>query len=168
MDKEKDLTELMNLLDDVCRESRKILHQSLVIGIGRTVNRMEEIEQSYGEAREAVSYGGIAGDVVYINDVEPARTSILWLGDKEETALNHALRFGEEENIISCVENIARPMKKQGEGAQSYLIGILNVILRVVQKNELEEQLIFGKYSDYNGVLQGITTAEELSDSAPG
>ncbi len=164
MKKEKDLMGLMALLNDVCRESRRILRQPLTIGIGRVVREIEEVEASYSGAREAVSYGGIAGDVIYINDVEPHQTAILRLDDKAEADLGHVLRFGDEDAILSCVESIAQPMKAAKGGAQAYLIGILNVILRVVQKYELDEQLIFGKYSDYNGVLSGVTTAAEVSE----
>ena len=145
LEDEAALAGLMTLLDDVCRESRKILRQPLTVGIGRIVSRIEEIEQSYSSAREAVSYGGIAGDVIYINDVEPQQRAMLWLDDKAGAELNHALCFGDEESILSCVENIVRPMKggAMANGVQAYLIGILNVILRVVQKYGLDEQLIF-------------------------
>ena len=165
LEDEAALAGLMTLLDDVCRESRKILRQPLTVGIGRIVSRIEEIEQSYSSAREAVSYGGIAGDVIYINDVEPQQRAMLWLDDKAGAELNHALCFGDEESILSCVENIVRPMKggAMANGVQAYLIGILNVILRVVQKYGLDEQLIFGEYGDYNGVLSGITEAEETA-----
>lgn len=165
LENEEALAGLMTLLDDICRESRKILRQPLTIGIGRIVRRIEEIEQSYSSAREAVSYGGIAGDVIYINDVEPQQRAMLWLDDKAGAELSHALCFGDEESILSCVENIARPMEDgaSANGVQAYLIGILNVLLRVVQKYGLDEQLIFGEYGDYNGVLSGIATAEETA-----
>lgn len=163
MEHEGDLADLMVLLDDVCRESRRILYQPLVIGMGRVVYQLEKIEQSYSGAREAVAYGGIAGDIVYINDVEPCQKPILWLDDKMETDLNYALRFGDEDTILSCVENIVQPMKAaDGRGAQAYLISILHVLLRVIQKHELDEQLVFGKYSDYYGVLSEVTTAEAM------
>ncbi|GFI61282.1 HTH-type transcriptional regulator YesS [Clostridiales bacterium] len=164
LDNEDLLTGLMTLLDDVCRESRKIFRQPLTIGIGRIVNRIEEIEKSYSSAREAVSYGRIAGDVIYINDVEPQQKLMICLSDKTGAELNHAICFGAEESIISCVESVVCPMKDNGSsGTQAYLIGILNVILRVVQKYGLDEQLIFGEYGDYNGVLSGIKTADDTA-----
>jgi two-component system response regulator YesN len=45
---------------------------------------------------------------------------------------------------------------------QPYLISILHVILQVVQKHELDEQLVFGKYADYYGVLSEVDTTERL------
>ncbi|MBR6541683.1 MAG: response regulator [Anaerotignum sp.] len=163
LEKESDITDLMAFLDDICRESRRILNQPLTIGMGQIADQIEKIEQSYNGAREAVAYSDIAGDIIYINDVEPRQEAVLCLDEKMEAELNYALRFGDEEKIISCVENIVQPMKAaDGKGVQAYLISILYVILRVVQKHELDEQLVFGKYTDYHGVLSGIDTAEGL------
>lgn len=165
MDSPMDLTNLMAVLTDVCRESRRILHQHLTIGIGSVVSRLEDMEESYSGAREAVEYGKLVGDVVFIHDVVPAQESILRLDEKSESSLSYALRFGEEEAILSCVENISQRMKcVQGKtsGTQAYVIGILNAVLRVVQKYELDEQLIFGEYQDYNGVLSGVATGDDL------
>ena len=111
-----------------------------------------------------MEYSKFAGDVIYINDVEPVRESIMRLDEKAEAMLNYSLRFGDEESIISCVEDIAQKMRgaKSHSGIQAYVIGILNAVLRVVQKYELDEELIFGEYIDYNGVLSGVSTPEEL------
>ena len=163
MESEGEITHLMALLNDICRESRRILYQPLTIGMGCVVHQIEKIAQSYSGAREAVAYGGIAGDIVYINDVEPRQKPILWLDDKMEADLNYALRFGDEDKILSCVENIVRLMETSGScNVQPYLISILHVILQVVQKHELDEQLVFGKYADYYGVLSEVDTTERL------
>ncbi|MBQ2880157.1 MAG: response regulator [Anaerotignum sp.] len=163
MESEGEITHLMALLNDVCRESRRILYQPLTIGMGSVVHQIEKIAQSYSGAREAVAYGGIAGDIVYINDVEPHQKPILWLDDKMEADLNYALRFGDEDKILSCVENIVQLMETSVScNVQPYLISILHVILQVVQKHELDEQLVFGKYADYYGVLSEVSTTESL------
>lgn len=163
MESKGEITHLMALLNDVCRESRRILYQPLTIGMGSVVHQIEKIAQSYSGAREAVAYGGIAGDIVYINDVEPRQKPILWLDDKMEADLNYALRFGDEDKILSCVENIVQLMETSGScNVQPYLISILHVILQVVQKHELDEQLVFGKYADYYGVLSEVDTTERL------
>ena len=163
MESEGEFSSLMTFLNDICRESRRILNQPITIGMGQVVHQMERVEQSYSGAREAVAYGSIAGDVIYINDVEPRQKSILWLDDKMEADLTHALRFGDEDMILSCVENIVQLMDASGgNGVQAYLISILHVILQVVQKHELDEQLVFGTYKDYYGVLSEVTTSEKL------
>ena len=164
LEQERQLMDLMAILNDVCRECHKVLHRRLTIGVGSPVRRLEQVEVSYNGAREAVSYGGMVNDVVYINDVEPARSPVLKFEEKDEAILDYALRFGDEDTIFSCVEGVMQKMQEQPtEEIQGYLIGILNTMLKVVQKHELEEQHIFGEYADYYGVLSHVKTPEDLA-----
>ena len=138
-----------------------------MIGIGRVVDRLESIHQSYGEAREAVAYSATVGDVVFISDVETKTDTLLRLDEKDEKELTYALKFSDEEIIQSCVESICGRMKNAEQtqtGYQAYVIDILSVILRVVQKSGLDEKIVFGEYTDYNGVLTGIGNAESMGE----
>lgn len=161
------LQSLLSLLNDIARESRRILQHPIAIGMGKRVTSLEDMESSYNGAREAVSYEHMVGDVIYIEDVEPNKGEILRFDEKMEASLNYVLQFGDEESIITCVENIAQKLGGIGaecSGIQTFVIGILNVILRVVQKYELEEHLIFGEYGDYNGILSRVKTKADLLD----
>lgn len=165
MQEECELSLLTTCFGEVSREARKILDCSLVVGIGRIVDKIEDLSKSYAEAREAVAYSPTAGDVVFIADVEPKKDTILHLYEKDEKELSHALKFGDEEIIQSCVESICgRIQQPELQGFQAYIIDILSVILRVVQKNGLDEKIVFGKYADYNGVLTDIQDAQALQD----
>ncbi|WP_317854808.1 response regulator [Chakrabartyella piscis] len=167
VEKESAVQSILSLLNDMARESRRILQHPIAIGMGKRVTKLEDLESSYNGAREAVSYENMAGDVIYIQDVEPSRGELLRFDEKLETSLNHVLQFGDEETIVTCVENIAQKLggvEVECSGMQTFVIGILNVILRVVQKYELEEHLIFGKYQDYNGILSQVKTKEDLLD----
>ena len=92
---------------------------------------------------------------------------MLHLDEKDEKELSYVLKFGDEEMIQSCVESISgrmRQTKAIQSSFQAYIIDILSVILRVVQKNGLEENIVFGKYTDYNGVLTGIRDSADMQD----
>lgn len=105
--------------------------------------------------------------MVFISDVEPQKDTLLHLDEKDEKELSYVLKFGDEEMIQSCVESISgrmRQTKTMQSGFQAYIIDILSVILRVVQKNGLEENIVFGKYADYNGVLTGIRDSADMQD----
>lgn len=167
LEEEKEMHKLITLLTDICRESRKILRQPIAMGIGRTVQQISEIYRSFSEAREAASYGGTMGDVIFIDDVENKKTTLLQLVENDEKELEYILKFGDEELIQSCVERIASKMKDMADsetGCQAYIIDILSVILRVLQTGGLAEKIIFGEYKDYNGVLSGIRTEQQLFD----
>lgn len=162
---EKELMQLTTFFRELCREVKKILNCTLIVGIGRIVENIEEISHSYAEAREAVAYSRTAGEVVFISDVEPQKDTLLHLDEKDEKELSYVLKFGDEEMIQSCVESISGRMRNPLQnGFQAYIIDILSVILRVVQKNGLEENIVFGKYTDYNGVLTGIRNSADMQD----
>ncbi len=166
LEKDSQMQKLETFLNDVCRESRKFLKQPIVIGVGRAVQQIAEISKSYIEAREAASYSGTVGDVIFIDDMEiKTITPRLRLTEQDEKELEHILKFGDEEAIQSCVEMISVKMKEVKEsetGCQTYIIDILSVILRVLQSGGLEEKIVFGEYRDYNGVLSGIRTEQQL------
>lgn len=159
LQEEKQMYAFTTLFEDICREARKILDCRMMIGVGRVVERLDEIYKSYAEAREAVAYSQTAGAVVFLSDVETKKDTLLRLDEKDEKELSYVLKFGDEEVIQSCVENICGRMRNTGpaqQGFQAYVIDILSVILRVVQKSGLDESIVFGEYDDYNGVLNGI------------
>ncbi len=167
MESEKDLMQLTTFFRELCKEVKKILNCTLIVGIGRVVENIEDISHSYAEAREAVAYSRTAGEVVFISDVEPQKDTLLHLDEKDEKELSYVLKFGDEEMIQSCVESISgrmRQTKAIQSSFQAYIIDILSVILRVVQKNGLEENIVFGKYTDYNGVLTGIRDSADMQD----
>ena len=167
MEDEKELMQLTTFFRELCKEVKKILNCTLIVGIGRVVESIENISHSYAEAREAVAYSRTAGEVVFISDVEPQKDTLLHLDEKDEKELSYVLKFGDEEMIQSCVESISgrmRQTKTMQSGFQAYIIDILSVILRVVQKNGLEENIVFGKYADYNGVLTGIRDSADMQD----
>ena len=167
MDSPTQMSEIITVLNEVCRESRRILEQALTIGIGQPCTCLACIEKSYREAHEASGYRTIAGagDVIYIADVEPGNSATLHLDSKAEADLVSVIKFGVRPNIISCVQEITGRMKSVGlheSQYQAYIISVMNVLLRVVQRYELDEQEIFGQKADYYEILLGIRDAETL------
>ena len=88
LEEEKQMYALTTLLEDICREARKILGCRMMIGVGRVVDRLDEIHKSYTEAREAVAYSQTAGDVVFLSDVETKKDTLLRLDLKDEKELS--------------------------------------------------------------------------------
>ena len=156
---------LTNMLNDICRESLKLLDIHLKIGIGRIVSSIDEISESYSDAREAVSYKNFIGDVVYIDEVELTNRDFLKFDENAENDLIYAIKFGEEENILSSIENIISHIKGREYSPmdiQTYVISIINALIKIVQANDFDNEIIFGEYEDFGGVMVGIKTAEDL------
>ncbi|MGL4791237.1 MAG: helix-turn-helix domain-containing protein, partial [Anaerotignaceae bacterium] len=161
------LTELINILNDVSREGRKILDQRLTIGIGQVVSSITDLETSYRGAQTALGYKAMAGvgDVIFIADMEIEKEESLVLDGKMEGKLISALKFGEEETVALCAREIADKMRQarvHESQCQVYIISILNVVLKIMQRYELNNEEIFGEMADYYEILISISDADSL------
>ncbi len=71
IDEENSKTNLLDLLDEICRECRVMLGVTVTMGVGHSCLDLEEACASYQSAKEALRYrrSDQAGQTIYINDV---------------------------------------------------------------------------------------------------
>ena len=163
----QDAAELIDICNAVCRSCKRILKLDIAIGIGSRVGQMLELRQSYRQAREALGYKNIVGmgSAIYIQDVEPTQKAVLHFDSKSESELLTAVKFGGQEEIGQAVKAIALKMdeaKVHVRQYQTYLIGIMNCLTRIIQQYELLPAEVFGKEADYFGILSGLNTTENV------
>ncbi|MEG1777975.1 MAG: response regulator, partial [Angelakisella sp.] len=74
LDEGKSIESFVSVLDDICRECKRILEVPVTIGIGQCCPSLSLLEKSYHESRDALGYRTMMGDgrVIYIKDVEPS------------------------------------------------------------------------------------------------
>ncbi len=167
MEQNQDAAELIDICNAVCRSCKRILKLDIAIGIGSRVGQMLELRQSYRQAREALGYKNIVGmgSAIYIQDVEPTQKAVLHFDSKSESELLTAVKFGGQEEIGQAVKAIALKMdeaKVHVRQYQTYLIGIMNCLTRIIQQYELLPAEVFGKEADYFGILSGLNTTENV------
>ena len=105
------------------------------------------------------------GSAIYIQDVEPTQKAVLHFDSKSESELLTAVKFGGQEEIGQAVKAIALKMdeaKVHVRQYQTYLIGIMNCLTRIIQQYELLPAEVFGKEADYFGILSGLNTTENV------
>lgn len=164
---EQKLSEIITVLMGVCRESRKVLELPLTIGVGVPRDSLGDLEPCYREAHEAAGYRAMTGavDVICISDVEHSPSAALALSGKSESDLVAALKFGEPGSIRSAVEAIVFPLREarvHQSRQQVYIIAVMDSVLRVVQRYELDEQIVFGGKTDYYEILSSLRDADSL------
>mgnify|MGYP000488358041 CR=1 FL=1 len=73
IDGENSQTGLIDVLGDICKETRKILAVPVTIGIGNNSAQLCRVSDSYKEAVNSLGYKAIvgSGSTIYINDMEP-------------------------------------------------------------------------------------------------
>ncbi|MCC8027345.1 MAG: response regulator [Clostridium sp.] len=103
---ENEIPDLTDECDRFCRYALRIIGAVVTVGIGQVCKTVLELSQSYGSAREAVSYRVIYGASRAINMKEIAPQEISKSdGAKEGELLNlfGAIRLGSGEDIIQAV-----------------------------------------------------------------
>lgn len=167
LEEEATKTGLIDLLGDICKESRRILEVSITIGIGRSSGRLTDINISYKSAMNAVGYKAIVGigSTIYINDVEPVSRGKLQFDGKDESELTAAIKFGPEEKIREVLHGLVEKMEDAPvhfRQYQAYMLGIVNTLTQLVQQYDLDLNEMFGTEVDYFEILTSMRTREDL------
>lgn len=136
-------TGLIDVLGDICKETKKILEVPITIGIGHSCQKLGEVSSSYKAAMDALGYKAIvgAGSTIYINDVEPVNVGKLSFDGKDEAELIAAIKFGPREKINEAVQNVIDKMsdaKVHFRQCQAYMLSVGSSMIRLIQQYDLD------------------------------
>lgn len=165
VDEDAPETGFVKLLDDICKESRRMLGVSITVGIGGSCDRLSEIGLSYQAAVDALGYRAIVGGgrTIYINDVEPVNRGKLQMEAREEAELTAVIKFGGEEQIEAAFRELAARMDdaKVHEGRyQVYMLTIVNCLIRLMQQYDLEMGVMFDSEEHYADIMKRVCRRE--------
>lgn len=169
IDEKNTQTGLINLLSDICKESKRVLEVVITIGVGHSCDTLPEISRSYQTAVDALGYRAIVGKgrLIYINDVEPVGRGKLQLTTKEEEELVAAVKFGSQDKISQVITELSACMKDakvHDRQYQVYMISVTNCLIRLMQQYDLDVDVMFDSKAQYEDVLKGICKREEFAD----
>ena len=97
--------------------------------------------------------------------MEPQKRQVLSLSGQEEGNLFHALKFCEEKEIEEQVNALIDKMgddKVYWRQSQSYSVTLLNTLMKLVWRYELDEKALFGTGENFYGELLELRTSHEL------
>lgn len=168
IDENNTQTGLMNLFNDICKESRRVLEVTITVGVGHRSDALQEISRSYQTAVDALGYRAIVGvgKVIYINDVEPVSRGKLQLDGKGEAELITAIKFGPKEMIETVIQNMANRMedaKVHASQYQVYMLSIVNCMIQMMQQYDLNMDDMFGEGFQYLDALAGGYSREKFA-----
>ena len=167
LDGEESKNGLIDLLGDICRESRRVLEVSITVGIGCGSDSLTGINRSFKSAMNALGYAAIvgSGSTIYINDVEPVSRGKLQFDGTDESRLITAVKFGPEENIRGVIGELVGKMEDAPvhfRQYQAYLLGIVNTLTQLVQQYDLDLSEMFGAEMDYFEIFTNRPKREAL------
>ena len=168
VDQDNTQTGLINLLNDICRESRRFLEVTITVGVGHSCGTLQEISRSYQTVVDALGYRAIVGSgkTIYINDVEPVSRGKLQLDAKGEAELVSAIKFGPAELIGTVIQGLISRMddvRVHARQYQVYMLSIVNCVIRLMQQYDLDMGEMFGDQTPYGEILAGIHRREEFA-----
>lgn len=167
VDPENTQTELVALLGDICKETRKILEVSVTIGVGESCNTLTDVGRSFYSALNALGYRAVTGSggVICIHDMEPAAPEKLQFDSRMESELIAAVKFGPEEKIRSVIGEVVGRMEERKvhyRQYQAYVLAVINVLTQLTQQYDLQIREMFGVENDYFEILNRIQKMENI------
>lgn len=159
------LATLMDLLNDSCREAMRTMGVKLTFGVGSAQESLTVLDESYKEAMNALGYMHVNEEesVIYIQDVEPVKTGVLKLDEKEQNDIVSVIKFGPQERMVEVIDKIHRKMtsaKVHSRQTQVYILSIVSCILGLMQQSDVS----LDKISDYKHIITKTPDADEFRD----
>ncbi|MEG0765241.1 MAG: response regulator [Pseudoflavonifractor sp.] len=156
------IEELMSLLSQICAECPRILNVTMTAGIGRTKAALENIYESYAEARTALEYNVLAGAgrAIYIQDMEQSGGTAEEY-DRQDRQLLSAIKFGTREQIAAQLDLL---LEKDGDGwsPQARLMGVMGTLMPIIQRYKLGEQEMLGDRESWLRLMEDETPPETV------
>ena len=169
LDDDNTTTGLIDVLGDICKETKRILEVPVTIGIGHSVTGLSKIAGSYQSAVEALGYKAVVGSgiTIYINDMEPVGSGKLEFDNSDESDFISAVKFGPDEKIEAVTVRISGKLESARvhyRQQQVYVFGVLNTVIQMIQQYDLNLEEILGGELEYLSVIDKLQKREEFGE----
>lgn len=154
MDGEQNVSEVLELLNQICKCCERILGIQITVGVGSVITSLERMNESYLASKDALGYEAIVGKgkAIYITDVHPQKKQFIEFDSKSEENLLKALQFGTEEMLDEEIRQIMSTLELipfRSAMHQAYILNVFHVLSRLFQKYEILSSEIFGMERNY-------------------
>lgn len=169
LDDDNTTTGLIDVLGDICKETKRILEVPVTIGIGHSVTGLSKIAGSYQSAVEALGYKAVVGSgiTIYINDMEPVGSGKLEFDNSDESDFISAVKFSPDEKIEAVMVRISGKLESARvhyRQQQVYVFGVLNTVIQMIQQYDLNLEEILGGELEYLSVIDKLQKREEFGE----
>lgn len=169
LDDDNTTTGLIDVLGDICKETKRILEVSVTIGVGHSCTSLSKIAGSYQSAVDALGYKAVvgSGSTIYISDMEPVGSGKLEFDNSDESDFISAVKFGPAEKIEAVTARISGKLESARvhyRQQQVYVFGVLNTVIQMVQQYDLNLEEILGDELEYLSVIDKIQKREEFGE----
>lgn len=159
MKKTEEMEKILQRLNDIARESRRVMHIRIAIGVGKIKEDLRKVRESFEDAKEALLYRKMSqdGQVIYMEDIDISGQAIILFDLETRNGLFTAVKFGKQEDISQVIagmqENLAE-LNMRKNNYQAYCVSVLNALLEFVQQQNIEVEGVFGGLPNYLEILK--------------
>lgn len=167
MRKKDEMERILFCLGELTRESRRVMGIHVAVGVGKVKEEILECRESFQEAKEALLYRRITGDVnvVYMEDIDVSSHVVQTFDQEIVESLFSAVKFGCQAEILEEMGRIREQITggtMRRTGYQACCISILNHLVLLMQQQRIEAEEIFGGVPDYLNILMRYDRPEEF------
>ena len=153
MQNAEEVNDFVYHINQVCKMGARMLEIDADAGIGHVCVGLSQIAKSYREAKNALDYrvlGEERGQAIYINDVEPKSTEVVYQENSGIMKIIHEIKFGVEKDALdNSIDEFIQELK--GENiitVQQYQLTFMEMVtelMKLMRNYQLDLADVFGK-----------------------
>jgi two-component system response regulator YesN len=161
------IMELISALNFCCVQAKRFLDLTLTVGLGRMCEGAENLRKSAQSAAAALDYRTLlgTGQVIYIDDVEPARLRELVFDEQDARELATAVKLGDAEAIERVVLRFILRLRESRlplKQCQLYFSEMTTELVKIVRDYRIDADEIFGTEFDGSFRISRFSSPDEL------
>lgn len=140
-------------INQVCKMGVRMLDIDADAGIGHVCMGLSQITKSYGEAKTALDYrvlGEERGQAIYINDVEPKSTEVVYQELSGIKKIIHEIKFGgKNDELNNSIDEFIQELKGENiitvQQFQLAFMEMVTELMKLMRNYQLDMADVFGK-----------------------
>lgn len=158
----EDISGLLELLLDVCKEVKKIFSAEMFIGVGNPHDGLRGVRASAKEAGSALNYQYFqdVNQVIYINDIKSVKEDDIPLEQSYEALVFQIMREKNEDKMEELVDGIGEEFSKHNLSENKrhvYAMHIFTTMLRIFAKYEINVEQILPEDTNFLEFVEHIS-----------
>lgn len=154
-----EISELTDECDRFCRYINRMIGAVVTLGIGRVCSSVLELDCSYSDAREALSYRAIYGacKAINIREIAPQESGKSEeVSDEKLLELFRCIRMGAADDVENAVEKYTAYISESAQSLQQHHIAVMELVsslCRFAANNEIAVEEFSGDMRELYGRL---------------
>jgi two-component system response regulator YesN len=155
----KEITKLLNGMNQICRITSKMLNVNASAGIGQVCDSLMGLSHSYTGAKSAFEYRILLepNQAIYIKDIEPKTEERIRIDENEVQNIMKEIKVGSKEELQKCIYHLIMKVKYSKISISQLQLSLMEIFVEIIRLGrvyEVEIEQITGE--DFNWLVTGF------------